>query len=257
MKRKVLTNKPLVEAIFELHWELQEPQRGIRVDPHYQLLIGSVYDRVKDKYPFHEPLPTSAMPEGIGAYVVQHRFRKAEDEWPLIQIGPGIVTLNDTEGYIWETFRDEISCLLNALWEAYPDAENSLQPDVLLLRYIDAVDFDYKTADVFHFLKEELKTSIDVYEKLFDDTEVGTTPLELDLKLSFPSSKPTGAMHLRLVRGQRNDVDALIWETMVRSAKDDAPEDKDKVLAWVDQAHILTDDWFFKMIEGGLERRFA
>jgi uncharacterized protein (TIGR04255 family) len=26
---------------------------------------------------------------------------------------------------------------------------------------------------------------------------------------------------------------------------------------WLDEAHDLTDEWFFKMIEGELERRFA
>ena len=67
MIRKVLKNKPLAEAIFELRWELQEPAQGMKVDPHYKILIGVMYDKV-------------------------------EDEWPLIKIGPGIITLNDTGG---------------------------------------------------------------------------------------------------------------------------------------------------------------
>jgi uncharacterized protein (TIGR04255 family) len=26
---------------------------------------------------------------------------------------------------------------------------------------------------------------------------------------------------------------------------------------WIDAAHAITDDWFFKLIEGELERRFS
>ena len=45
MTRKILKNKPLVEAIFGLKWELQEPQPEMKIDPHYKLLIGRFYDK--------------------------------------------------------------------------------------------------------------------------------------------------------------------------------------------------------------------
>lgn len=256
MGRKILKNKPLVEAIFELRWELQEPAQGMKIDPHYKILIGRMYDRVKDEYPFHEQLPTATMPDEIAGYVVQHRFRKDKDKWPLIQIGPGIVTLNDTEGYIWEDFENRAYYLLDTLFEAYPDAENNLKPNGLLLRYIDAVDFNYEKEDIFTFLKDKLKVTIQMHGELFDETGVSNLPLGFDLKFSFPSAKPKGAVHLRFVRGKRKDIDALIWETHVQSIGDDAPKVKDEIRKWVVNAHELTDDWFFKMIEGELLRRF-
>ena len=93
-----LKNKPLIEAIFEIRWKLQEgPEKGMRIDPHYKLLIGRIYEKIKDKYTFHEQLPTASMPDEIAGYIIQHRFRKKENEWPLIQLGPGIITLNDTK----------------------------------------------------------------------------------------------------------------------------------------------------------------
>lgn len=83
--REILKNKPLVEAIFELRWDLQEPVPGIKIDPHYKLLIGRLYDKLNDEYPYHEQLPIAAMPDEILGHVVQHRFRRNKDEWPLIQ----------------------------------------------------------------------------------------------------------------------------------------------------------------------------
>lgn len=256
MERKTLKNKPLVEAIFEVRWELQEVAQGIKADPHYKILIGRIYDRVNKEYPFYEQLPTATMPDEIAGYVVQHRFRNDKDKWPLLQIGPGIVTLNDTEGYAWEDFEKRIHHVLDVLFEAYPNAESNLKINWLLLRYIDAVDFNYEQDNIFSFLAENLKAKIDIYEKLFEETGVGSSPLGFDLRFSFPATKPKGAVLLRFVRGKRKNTDALLWETHVQSIGDDAPKNKEQITEWVTHAHRLTDDWFFKMIEGELLRRF-
>lgn len=256
MEKKVLKKKPLVEAIFEARWELQELAPGIRVDPHYKILLGRIYDRVKNEYPFHEQLPTATMPDQIAGYVVQHRFRKKKDRWPLIQVGPGIITLNDTEGYVWEDFEKRIYHVIDVLFQAYPEGDRNLKINLLLLRYIDSIDFDFSEEDIFSFLGENLKVKVEIYEKLFDKTGVSRFPLDFDLRFSFSSRKPKGAVHLRFVRGKRNNVEALIWETHVRSVGEDVPRARGKIAGWVTEAHTVTHDWFFKMIEGRLLRRF-
>jgi hypothetical protein len=40
------------------------------------------------------------------------------------------------------------------------------------------------------------------------------------------------------------------------SAGDDLPAMPDGFPAWLDSAHNITSDWFFKLIEGELEKRF-
>jgi uncharacterized protein (TIGR04255 family) len=253
--RKFLKNKPLVEAIFESRWKLQDKAGEVKIDPHYKILVGRIYDRVRSEYPFHESLSTASMPDEIAGYVVQHRFRKGEGEWPLIQVGPGIVTLNDTDQYIWEDFDKRISNLLDSLFDAYPDAENNLKINGLRLRYIDAVDFDYEKDDIFDFLKEKMKLNVKMYEKLFDD-KVSKSPLQLDIRFSFPCTRPKGAVYARFGRAKRKGADTLMWETVVQSLGEDTPTAKDRIIAWVAEAHGLTDDWFFKTIEGELLRRF-
>jgi uncharacterized protein (TIGR04255 family) len=42
----------------------------------------------------------------------------------------------------------------------------------------------------------------------------------------------------------------------VQSAGADLPDMPKGFPAWVDAAHEITHDWFFKLIEGELERRF-
>lgn len=83
LNRKILENKPLVEAIFEIRWNLEvdkefsiTDKNGLkhptRVDPHYKLLIGRLYDKINTEYPYHESLPASKMPDELSAYIIQH-----------------------------------------------------------------------------------------------------------------------------------------------------------------------------------------
>jgi hypothetical protein len=126
------------------------------------------------------------------------------------------------------------------------------------LRYIDAVSLDYKE-DIFTFLKEKLKITVDIDERLFEETKIRKLPLSFDLGFSFLSTRPNGALKLRFARGSKggNGTDALIWETMVQSVAEDAPKAKEEIVTWVKEAHELTVyGWFFKMIEGELLRRF-
>ena len=270
LNRKILNNKPLVEAIFEIRWRLEaESEVNIidkdgmkhptRVDPHYKLLIGQLYDKIKNDYPFHQELPASKMPDEISAYVIQHRFRKAENLWPLIQIGPGILTVNDTVDYVWGDFLVKIENVLKILYEIYPKSDENLMINGLMLRYIDAVDFDFDKDYVFDFLKNQLKTEINLHPELFKDTNVKRKPMKFDLKFDFKSENPKGLIFLRFSKGYNKDLNqyAILWETVVKSDQDDIPNDLNSIMKWINNAHDLADDWFFKLIEGELEERFS
>jgi len=256
MTKKILKNKPLVEAIFELRWELQRLESGMMVDPKYKVLVGRIYDRIKDDYPYYEQLPTANIPDEAAAYVVQHRFRKKKNDWPLIQIGPGIITVNDTENYDWEDFKDRIKKIINVLFESYIDTENSLKISSLILRYIDAIEFDYNKDNILFFLKDNFKIDLSVYDKLFEETGVENSPVGIDMKLSYRASKPKGLITLRFVRGEVRNSESLIWETLFQSFGEDVPKTIDTIIEWCNQGHDLTDNWFFKLIEGDLRRRF-
>jgi len=196
------------------------------------------------------------MPDEIAGYIVQYRFRKDKDKWPLVQIGPGLITLNDTEGYEWDNFEKRISELITVLFESYSDAGKNLKVNSLLLRYIDAIEFDYEHDDIFSFLREKMKVNIEINKEIFKETDVGERPIDFDFRFSFPSTEPKGAIHMRVVKGKIKTSDALLWETMVNVIGKDVPQEKSKIFDWVKSAHELTHKWFFKIIEGDLQRRF-
>jgi len=256
--RKILKNKPLIEAIFEMRWELEEEKESkFKLDPHYKLLIGRLYDKLNNQYPYHEQLPSTNIPDIMANYIVQNRFRKAENEWPLIQLGPGIMTVNDTEGYIWEDFQKRITQAIDYLYDVYPNSNEDLILNKIMLRYIDAVNFDFENLDIFSFLKENMNFNLEFNQKLFEDNvAIEPKPSNINLTFNFKSLEPKGIVYLRFASGKVKESNALIWETVVQSFSEDAPKIHKDIFNWINNAHNLTDNWFFKLIEGNLLKRF-
>lgn len=256
MSARELKQKPLVEAICEIRWALQEKATGVSVDPHYRLLLGRLYDRLQTTYPEHEQLETANIPDEMSGKIVQHRFRTGRNDWPLVQLGPGVITINDTSKYKWEDFRVRVVEVEKKLYEAYPKPQE-LRVETLVLRYVDAVEFDFRASGVFQFLQDKLKVSIAMPQNLFEDTGVEALPHDFQSQQMYRSTTPAGVIRLGLATGIRRDKPLLIWETSLSSAGDDLPKLPDGFETWLDQAHKLVNDWFFKMIDGELHRRFS
>jgi hypothetical protein len=102
-----------------------------------------------------------------------------------------------------------------------------------------------------------MKVSISLPDALFDSRRVGRDPAAFNWQASFPNEIPGGLMTLRFAVGKHKDRPALIWETLVQTTRDCIPALPDGFTVWLGQAHDLTDDWFFKFIEGELGRRFS
>ena len=122
---------------------------------------------------------------------------------------------------------------------------------------VDAIEFDYLTNDVLEFLKEKMKVSISLPDSLFVNREFQKNPVLLGLQSAFICHNPKSLMTVRFSSGQKDARPALLWETLVESKGNDVPTMPRGFANWIDAAHTITDEWFFKLIEGELERRFS
>lgn len=252
---KELINKPLVEAILEIRWTLKGKPPEPQIDPYYKILLGRFFDRIITDYPEHEQLPTANLPDEILGHMVQHRFRIDKEKWPLVQLGPGILTINSTDDYRWSDFKPRAIVAVNKLFESHPKAEQ-FKISSLTLRYIDAVEYDYPHENALKFIKDNLKISISLPENLFDKS-IENKPTVLSFQSSYKSSEPKGTVSVRIASGKKSDKPAIIWETTLKTSEENVPPLPDEFEKWIDSAHQITDNWFFKMIEGDLERRFS
>lgn len=264
MPDTILRNPPLVEAILEVHWDLPGGGEGPAFDPAYKLVVGRLFDRlnaVEKRYPYHQPLPTASMPDELLGHIVQHQFRVAKDAWPLVQLGPGVVTLNITlnalGGYRWDDFRDRACELLNALFDSYPDGGTPLRIASIQLRYIDAIEFSFEQASIFEFMANDMQITVSVPPSLFQNVRAEPVPRDLNIRYDFPTIEPLGLLRLQFARGRKGTIDQLVWETIVISNGGEVPALPGDGAAWLNAANTITHNFFFNLIRPRLLERFV
>lgn len=260
---KQLTKAPLIEAVFELYWALHPAQddkaqigRGTGSDPNYSITIGTLYNKVKTDYPYHEKLPTSQIPESMAAYIIQHRYRKAENVGPLIQIGPGLVTLNITKNYTSHDFKSRSNQLATSFCESYPDTA-SLRFSRLIMRYINFIPFDFEKDNILDYLKENLNLSVEIKKTIFAQSDITDKPHGIDIRFSYPAKTQETMLHFRFVRSTIEKKDCLIWEIVFETTKaTPAQMSAPDISAWIEQGHAVCEKWFFNMCDDKLIRVF-
>lgn len=251
-----LRNAPLVEALVELKWALNkdsevEPLR----DLSYPTIIGLLYNEVKKEYPFIERLPQSLFPVELITTTPTHRFRSGENEWPLIQIGPGIATLNFTTTYNWESFRNASISFINALTSSYESAATippSLQQ--ITLRYINAIPFQFTSQDVLEFLQNKLHIVVQ-FPTIMTESLGNSQTEHLNLQVDYHIVKPVGIGALSIGRGVKQGNSALVWDLAIASFNDDVPISS-QFAQWLSDAHKVLENWFFTLVQGELLASF-
>lgn len=253
-----LPHKPLVEAICEVRWELMQ-ENNEQFDPGFQLLLGRFYDKVSRQFPEFENLPVAQVPETIAPFAVRHRFRAKKNGWPLIQLGPGIMTVNETEGYSWKTFKPMLQMAVEALFAAYPTNVAKLAVSQVTLRYINGIPLNVlgEAKNIRQFLQNHLHTKIDIDRLLFENPDLAGNPGALNLRLLYPLQTPKGLGALSLSSGMRDNKPSVIWENMVVSGEGHVPKEPAAFDSWFDEAHTMTDRWFFALCRGSLLTEFG
>lgn len=266
MPRKQLTKKPLVEAILELRWNILDASASTSFakvltvpvnslpDPKYKLHFIRTLDRLSKEYPKIEALPTTGLPESATIGLVQYRLRTAENRWPLIQLGLGVLTVNETENYQWDQFRERCERSIEVLFESAGD-QKDFRLQSATLRYINAIDIEPSAQNVLKFLSEKLHVNCELPSMLVNDSRISGNPDQFSLQSSFKLSAASGRMTVTFALGSRDNRPAFLWDTVIST--DDVPSEKSAFAEWLKSVHLIIEDWFFKLIEGELESSFA
>jgi uncharacterized protein (TIGR04255 family) len=238
MPGKKLKHAPLKEAIFELFWKLPLDATNFPVDPDYDMALGKFGSLVEDSFPVQKRLS----PPNLTFRVYPKpafQFWKGELEWPVLQLGPGVLTVNDTEkNYIWDdNFRPAVVRALEALERSYAVALEFIK---VRLTYIDAFDYDLAMDSPASFVARNLRTSI------CTEYELPGQRNNLNINQTFTMSEDT-LFHINIQNGQNNasGAPAIIWTTAVERM---TSIEKNDLLPWLDWAHKQASDFFVKML---------
>lgn len=267
-----LQNQPLKEAIFELHWddkaipveEGTQPRKFViaqnsierqEVDPYYKVFLKRLTNELNDKH--HLPLLTAQLPEDIAGHVVQHQFWSgAPQEWPVIQVGPGVLTFNDAADYHWDSFYKNSVGIVDLFHKTHP-SRDSVHLTKLSLKYSNMIEVDFRNENLFKFLSERMHTRVSYTDDLFDGNNISKQPVGFGLRTSFLSDDLPGAVTISIQTGTTKDVEfGLLWENHVLSSGSHVPQAQSDIADWIVRAHEIAEHCFRSLTSGDLERRF-
>lgn len=255
-----LSRPPLQEAILEFKWRLVKTGQETYVDPAYPLYAGSLFERIRKDFPFSERLPVAEVPDEITPHMVKQRFRRASGLWPVVQVGPGVASLNFAKEYSWDAFMSVATQLYPTLIEAYSLANNQESPafESFVLRYVNAVSEEEVSSSPLEFLSRKLGTKLNLPPTITELSAVGGPASNLNLSIGLPLKSPKGLGKIQLGTGKVNGRSAFIWDISVVSQNEELPVNQlHSMEKWLTNAHNVAESWFFALIEGDLFESFG
>ena len=247
-----LSRQPLLEAAFELNWKnMKYPF----LDPNYQILIGALYERIRDKFPQFEALPTASIPpEALppNNRLTQYRFWSPGKTWPVVQVGHGILTINIDKIYEgWDNFRQTITTVIDIFTNTYPDTQN-LFIDKLTLRYINGFYYLGSHSNILEFLSKYLHINLNIDFDVDFGKQKKLNPSDINLALTYELHESNTFLNLKTFKGKVNDEEKLLLEILVTSNENKSIENFN-IHDWLEKAHKIISSVFKSLIRGELE----
>jgi uncharacterized protein (TIGR04255 family) len=236
-----LSKAPLQEVIFEANWELDvHGETNQLFDPGYELAQGLFAEIVQNEFPVHKQVIPPFFPPQLLAQAQKpvHQFWKAERQWPVLQLGPGVLTVNDTEkNYVWEsTFRPMAEKALDAVYKSY---QSKLRFNKVNLRYIDAADFAaVPRTELFDFIRKNLQTRVE------KDFEIEGSLSNLNVSQTYTLDEGS-QLTLVISTGERNKVRAVVWQTAISK---EGIQKTEEIKQWLVYSHSTISNLFKRML---------
>ncbi len=244
--------------IYELRWELQgDAQTGRFRDPAYPMMYGRIYEKMKREFPLIEDLPSVQVHPEANPFVVRHRMRKERNGWPLMQIGPGIVTINDGKGYSWTQFKNLILKVMESIVDLYPAETFPLNFVKSEIRYINAIGFDIQKENALSYLAEKLHMKVEIDRQIFKMNDMLDKPNAVSVNLAYSLNRPIGNLMLSANLGQIDGRPAYIVQSVAQSLGETVPQEESGMDLWLREAHEVAENCFMSFFKGPLLQRFC
>jgi uncharacterized protein (TIGR04255 family) len=259
----VYESPPLVEVIAEVHWRIERlatvPDGGI--DPHFNVLVANLEQALPQSgFPVVERLVPSQLPIELLADKPVVRFWRGEKQYPLVQLGPGLMTINIVPPYEgWRAFKPTLVKALDLLRTQYPMSDTFLKIERAELRYIDGFTGRHGFASYPQFVRENLALGYSLPDEVLNSaTEPAQEHVMWSADFGFPlNGRPNQSGIVRLRPGKIRDEPGAILECAVRWRDPTSGIRLTDLPVWFDMAHGDVSRWFFALVKERLVESFG
>lgn len=238
-----LPNAPLQEIVFELLWEVGRDEHGFPFDDDFGFAQGLYAELTKIEFPFRKKTAFAGVPWSLYP-VPMHQFWKAENTWPVLQIGKGILVVNDTKSnYRWENYKKLIHQAIQYLLLAY---QKDLTFITVRLKYIYA----YEIGEVNNLIFINNNFNICLNNQFMPDENLVNVNLNQTFRLENSNN-----MDVVLSTGYSPDnKPAIIWQLSVYQERKMI---ENQLAPWLDNAHEIAGNYFKQFVNKDFYARFT
>lgn len=241
-----LPNAPLQEVVFELLWELETSEDGTPTDTDYELSLGIFAEKIKPMFPHTVKKGIGTLPGiPISFYPYpKYQFWKAPAVWPVVQIGPGILVVNDIEkNYTWANFKTHIHTALDALDIAY---QTQLKIMAVRLKYIDAIDIGSQAP--LSFINEYFNLSV------INNFGSGQQPQSINIVQRFAQDE-LGFLDISLSSAiKAPGVPSILWQSVISKESSMLRQGLNN---WLENTHAILSSHFKQLVKPHFYARFT
>lgn len=257
----VYKKAPLIEVIVEIHWALKPlgSAPNAAIDPYYDLFREAFLENCKAELPIVEQLVPAEIPAEFVSDQPHLRLRPEKAGWPLVQIGPGVMTINIVPPYAgWAEFKRFIERAFDLLYRSYPMAKKTLQPLRAHLRYIDVFDAKYGLDGFSNFVDTHLGAAKPIRPEVVEELAENPKEITYTTDSRFAVKSPVGSTaRVRIVPGQSGGRDAVVLELHCDGPMSGGYQLKETLLSWYDEAHTTLHVLFDKTTSAELKAQFG
>ncbi|MEQ9329151.1 MAG: TIGR04255 family protein [Rhodospirillales bacterium] len=262
----ILPNAPLAEVVFELRWSIPKIEYApptLAPDPSYPAIFDGFekyaksvgFGTIRDIHPVYTgPI-----------HGVARRFYQTDDSgFPLLQLGPGIMAVNDSSQYEGQSFKDRCIQATLAIKSYFPKLKSGKYDIVRMeLKYIDVFNKEVVgTINSIDFCRAATNLQIDLIDFLKSDVfrkQGSNIRFQYDSEVS---SKFRSRFSFDIGSGKNEVDDVVRLESRVVSAvKERMPRMNSKkfgddIDAWLEEAHSVTSPFFRDFIKSDVLQKF-
>lgn len=259
----IYEDAPLVEVIAEVRWQLLPIASlpGAEIDPHFERGHSKVGAALaKHGFTHSERIVPSDVPYEFLAGKPIFRYRRAPDLWPLVQLGPGIMTVNITPPYEgWGDFRGIIETAVHVVNDIFGFGLEFSKIKSCEVRYIDAFTARHGMNDPSAFLADDLSMPASPPPGVLDNLKLEGASVLPNVKFRFPvKDREHDTIVLHAAHGKRDGKEAIIYDLRMQHAVPEGTvKSATEVLTWMDEAHDRLHIAFEETVSDKLRERFG
>jgi uncharacterized protein (TIGR04255 family) len=253
-------------VVFEIRWALHGDETippPFRVDPGFGVLVDAFTEGARKLgFPVRREIAPISQ---LNAWQIFCRYYRSDNQnFPILQIGPGIFAANQSSEYDWISFRKLAREGVELLLRAYPRLRDfPFSPIQSELRYIDVFDQGViGTLDFVEFANTATTMKISLPNKLSGISEIAKAGR---IQFSFPVEGRKDTIFLfDYASGLRAPEDPIIrLETKVISTSNGLPSLRkgrggvDTIDEWLEGAHAVTSPFFKRFINQTIMQKFS